>query len=197
MDKVSILVVEDNELNSQLICESLTRMGYENNHRVNNYDSAVEFVENARPDLILMDIMLKGSKEGVTIAKKIQKDHDIPIIYITGYAKDRIIKRVKDTNPYAFITKPFKYEEFKAKVEIAFTKHKTIKLKDTERLKYEQAFLNMHCGVITIDTNGLVMFINKVAEILTGFKSKEASGLEFEKVFKIIGHNYSTKSLLE
>lgn len=196
MEDIKILVVEDNELNSQLICESLTTMGYENNHRVKNYDSAIEFVENNKTDLILMDIMLKGSKDGVTIAKKIQTEHDIPIIYITGYAKDKIIKRVKDTNPYAFITKPFKFEELKANVEIALTRHKSNQKKNIERLKYEQAFVNMHCGVITTDDSGVVLFINKVAEILTGFKSDEATKLRFDQVFSITNENYTSKKLL-
>ena len=74
MNNIIVLVVEDNDLNSQLICESLSNMGYKNNHRVKNYDSAIEFVKNNNTDLILMDIMLKGSKDGVTIAKKIQND---------------------------------------------------------------------------------------------------------------------------
>jgi len=116
MTNIIILIVEDNKLNSQLICESLDRMGYSKNHVVDNFNSALEFVDKTPPDLILMDIMLKGSKDGVSIAIQIQSKHDIPIIYITGYAKDNIIERVKDTNPYAFIKKPFKYEELKANV---------------------------------------------------------------------------------
>jgi CheY-like chemotaxis protein len=89
-----ILIVEDNKLNSQLISESLDRMGYSDNHIVDNYKSAIEFVDKTPPDLILMDIMLKRSKDGVTIAKKIQTNHDIPIIYISGYAQDEIIKNI-------------------------------------------------------------------------------------------------------
>jgi CheY-like chemotaxis protein len=98
MKNIIILIVEDNELNSQLISESLTTMGYSNNHIVDNYNSAIEFVDKTTPDLILMDFMLRGSKDGVTIARKILSKHDVPIIYITGYAQDKIIKRVKDTN---------------------------------------------------------------------------------------------------
>ncbi len=132
MSNKLILIVEDNKLNSQLISESLTTMGYSNNHIVDNYNSAIEFVDKTPPDLILMDIMLRGSKDGVLIAKKILSKHDIPIIYITGYAKDKIIERVKHTNPYAFIKKPFKYDDLKANVGIALSKHKSIKKKDKE-----------------------------------------------------------------
>lgn len=61
MKNIIILIVEDNKLNSQLISESLTTMGYSNNHIVDNYNAAIEFVDKTPPDLILMDIMLKGS----------------------------------------------------------------------------------------------------------------------------------------
>jgi CheY-like chemotaxis protein len=89
-----ILIVEDNKLNFQLISESLDRIGYLDNHIVDNYKSAIEFVDKTPPDLILMDIMLKRSKDGVTIAQKIQTNHEIPIIYISGYAQDEIIKNI-------------------------------------------------------------------------------------------------------
>jgi len=123
--------------------------------------------------------------------------HDIPIIYITGYAKDKIIERVKDTNPYAFIKKPFKYDDLKVNVQIALSKHKSLKKKDNERLKYEQAFVNMHCGVITTDVTGSILFINKVAELFTGFKSDEAKNLKFKKVFNIINTGYNSAKLLD
>jgi len=197
MINIIILIVEDNKLNSQLICESLDRMGYSKNHVVDNFKSALEFVDKTPPDLILMDIMLKGSRDGVTIASQIQSKHDIPIIYITGYAKDKIIERVKDTNPYAFIKKPFKYEELKANVQIALSKHKSLKQKDKERLKYEQAFSNMHCGAITTDMNGSVLFINKIAELLTGFKSHEVKNLIFENVFQINNGSYNSRKLIK
>jgi len=192
-----ILIVEDNKLNSQLISDSLDRMGYSDNHIVDNYKSAIEFVDKTPPDLILMDIMLKRSKDGVTIAHKIQTKHDIPIIYISGYARDEIIKRVKNTNPYSFIKKPFKYDDLKANVEIAFSKHKSLKKQDREKLKYEQAFINMHCGVITTDAEGSVLFLNKVAEILTGFTSDEAQNKQFEKVFNIDNRYYNSRRLID
>ena len=197
MKNIIILIVEDNKLNSQLISESLTTMGYSNKHIVDNYNAAIEFVYKTHPDLILMDIMLKRPKDGVIIARKILSKHDVPIIYITGYAQDKIIERVKDTNPYAFIKKPFKYDDLKANVVIALSKHKSIKKKNKERLKYVQAFLNMHCGVITTNVTGSVLFINKVAEVLTGFKSKEAKNFKFEEVFNISNSNYNSRTLLD
>jgi len=62
MTNIIILIVEDNKLNSQLISESLTSMGYSNNHIVDNYNAAIEFVDKTPPDLILMDIMQRGQK---------------------------------------------------------------------------------------------------------------------------------------
>ena len=66
-----------------------------------------------------MDIILKGSKDGVSISNAIRSSYDIPIIYVTGYADDEIIDRAKHTNPYGYIVKPFKYNDLKASIKIA------------------------------------------------------------------------------
>ena len=82
-------------------------------------EEAVKMAEIILPDLILMDIMLKGDMDGVEAAKEIRKLFDIPVIYLTAYSDDKVLERAKITEPYAYIVKPFKANDLRSNIEMA------------------------------------------------------------------------------
>src|SRR6185436_16807290 len=105
---VRILVVEDEMIIAAKIAMQLTNLGYEVTGILPKGEEAIKHVEDEKPDIIVLDINLKGKIDGIEAAKQIQQIADIPIIYLTANSDDATFNRAKPTRPYAFISKPFK-----------------------------------------------------------------------------------------
>lgn len=105
-NKVRILVVEDDMIIASHICLQLTNLGYEITGIETRGEEAVAHANINTPDIILMDVNLRGTLDGIETAKIIQKDIDIPIIYLTANTDEDSFQRAKETRPYAFLPKP-------------------------------------------------------------------------------------------
>jgi DNA-binding LytR/AlgR family response regulator len=116
---MKILIVEDEMLIAANIANQLESIGYEVIGIIPRGEEAIKVVQNDKPDLVLMDINLKGELDGVETAKLMQVDGEIPIIYLTANADEGSFKRAKATNPYAFLSKPFKKLDLKNALELA------------------------------------------------------------------------------
>jgi DNA-binding LytR/AlgR family response regulator len=116
---MKILIVEDQMLIAANIANQLEDIGYEIVGIIPRGEEAIKFVQNERPDLVLMDINLKGELDGIETAKILQQDGQIPIIYLTANSDDAHFKKAKETNPYAFISKPFKKLDLQRALELA------------------------------------------------------------------------------
>lgn len=129
-DPIKILIVEDEMVIGANISLQLTGLGYEVVGIVPRSEEAVACVKEECPDIVLMDINLKGETDGVETSKIIQKDHDVAIIYLTANADDVNFNRAKDTHPYGFISKPFKKLDLQRAIELAIDR---IKQEATEK----------------------------------------------------------------
>ena len=107
----TILIVEDELIAAESIARSLRKQGYTVIARINSGEKALEQIAKKCPDLILMDIHLRGDLDGVETAKRIREQYQIPIIYITAYSDSSTIERTKETNPWGYLVKPFKSQE--------------------------------------------------------------------------------------
>jgi CheY-like chemotaxis protein len=107
----TILIVEDELIAAESIARSLRKQGYTVIARINSGEKALEHLAKNCPDLILMDIHLRGELDGVETAKRIREQYQIPIIYITAYSDSSTIERTKETNPWGYLVKPFKSQE--------------------------------------------------------------------------------------
>jgi DNA-binding LytR/AlgR family response regulator len=123
MPKINVLVVEDESIVSKDIQQSLKKLGYNVVGAASTGEKAVELVQEFKPDIILMDIMLKGDMTGIDTAEKIKEDHGIPVIFLTAYADESTLARAKVTEPYGYIIKPFKEIDLHTSIEIALYKH--------------------------------------------------------------------------
>ena len=115
---IKILIVEDEMLIGANISLQLSNLGYEVSGIVPRGDEALIHIKQNKPDIILLDIQLKGKLDGIETAKLMQKDYHIPIIYLTANTDDAHFKRAKETNPSAFISKPFKKLDLKHAIEL-------------------------------------------------------------------------------
>ncbi|MFL5753535.1 MAG: response regulator [Bacteroidia bacterium] len=126
MSKTNILVVEDESIVSKDIQNSLKKLGYNVVGACNNGEEAVELVREKQPDLVLMDIMLKGEMSGIDAADIIRTQLNIPIIFLTAYADESTLSKAKVTEPYGYILKPFKEIDLHSSIEMAIYKHKKV-----------------------------------------------------------------------
>lgn len=138
MNPIKILVVEDEIIVAEDIRFRLKKLGYIVTATVASGEEAIEKVTENQPDLVLMDIVLKGDMDGVTAAEKIQNKVDIPTIYLTAYADDKTLQRAKLTNPFGYIIKPFQQNDLRVAIEIALHRHE-IETKMREALKTSEA----------------------------------------------------------
>ena len=122
--KKSIVVVEDEGIVALDIQKILEDMGYDVPAIINSGEKAIKKVEEIKPDLVLMDIMLSGKVDGIDVANEITSCFHIPVVYLTAYGSDKLLNRAKVTEPFGYIMKPFKERELKATLEMAFYKAK-------------------------------------------------------------------------
>jgi len=118
-----ILVVEDENIVALDISNGLKRLGYQVVRINNSGEDAISSAIELKPDLILMDIQLKGQIDGIQAADVIRKKNNIPVIFLTAYADEATISRAKSAGPYGYLLKPFEETEFKSS------------LKNTKKLK--------------------------------------------------------------
>lgn len=174
MDKIKILIVEDEGIVAKDIQAMLKSLGYGVSGVASSGEECLKKTEETRPDLVLMDIMLKGKIDGVEAAKRIKNRFDIPVIYQTAYADENTLLRAKITEPYGYILKPFSERELKTTFEMAFYKYRMEKkLKERERW-LSTVLKGIGDAVIALDKKGFVTFMNPVAEKLIGWKLDEA-----------------------
>ncbi len=119
-----ILVVEDEVVVSREIAERLELMGYQPVGRAASGEQCLRLVELQRPDLVLMDIRIKGEMDGIAAAEEIRHRFHLPVIFLTAYSEDTTLERAKAAEPYACIFKPVADRELKSAIEIALYKHR-------------------------------------------------------------------------
>lgn len=132
MNSKNILIIEDESIVSKDIHFSLKKLGYGVCGTAATGEEAISLVEELNPDLILMDIMLKGKLNGIETASKIREKHEIPIIYLTAYADENTLSKAKITEPYGYIIKPFQEIDLHTSIEMALYKHSKEKEKKKE-----------------------------------------------------------------
>ena len=123
LEKARILVVEDGNVIAKDLSLRLKNLGYDVAGVANSGEDALKLIEETRPDLILMDIMLKGDIDGIETASLVKERFDIPVVYLTAFSDDETIARAKITGPFGYILKPFEERELKSNIEIAIYKH--------------------------------------------------------------------------
>jgi PAS domain S-box-containing protein len=178
-----IIVVEDEVVIALRLQRRLTSMGYDIAGIAYTGEEAVEKAKILQPDLILMDIMIPGKLDGIEAAKIIKADLDIPVVFLTAFSEDKIIKRAREAEPYGYILKPFQDREIKAGVEIALYKKEMEKsLRESDK-RFKEFLENLGDVAYEIDIYGNITYTNKAAEKLTGLPLKKIVGKPFLPLF--------------
>ncbi len=123
MTTARILIVEDERIVAEDLRETLGALGYEVVGIVPSGEAAIEQAAAHHPDLVLMDIMLRGNLNGIDAAQHVRDRLDIPVVYLTAYADDATLARAKVTEPFGYLIKPFEERELLTAIEMALYKH--------------------------------------------------------------------------
>ncbi|MDB9372817.1 hybrid sensor histidine kinase/response regulator [Nodularia sphaerocarpa] len=176
---VKILVVEDEFILAVNLQETLESLKYT---VVGLADSAAEAISQAkelRPNLILMDIRLRGEQDGIQAAELIWNTLQIPVIYVTGHSDKYTVERVTLTSPFGYILKPIKEQELYVAIQTALNRY--------EREQFLTSVLRgMGDGVIVVDPQLHIKYMNQVSEALTGWRWDEVKGQLLTEVVKLI-----------
>ncbi|MBN2417373.1 PAS domain S-box protein [bacterium] len=184
-DKATILIVEDEPVVAADIKSSLQSAGYKIVGVVSTGEDAVLLAKQKRPDLILMDIQLKGQLSGIDTVRRINTVLDVPVIYLTAHTDGHTITEAKTTTPFGFIVKPFQEIELQTSIEMALHKFSIDKqVRESEHF-LSSTFRSLGDGVIVADRGLKVTYINPYAVMMTGWTDSEAVGNDLDTVFLV------------
>jgi PAS domain S-box-containing protein len=188
MTSADILIVEDQRIVAKDLEREVAGMGHRVCGIASSGEAALELADRIHPQLVLMDIHLRGTLDGISVAREMKRRYNTPVLYLTGYADDDTIERARDTQPVGFMLKPFRERELKAAIEVALSN-------GAQRREaqgwYEQVMRSMSDAVVTTDTAGLITFMNLAAEILTGWNFSDARGKDAADVLRFKGTPFS------
>jgi len=184
MANIRILVVEDESLVGRDIQNMLRSLGYGIVGLVSTGEQAIQKSRALGPDLVLMDIVLKGEIDGISAANTIWESLGIPVVYLTAYTDETTLHRAKMTEPFGYLLKPFEERELQTTIEMALYKSKMDK-KLKERDRWLTTILySIGDGIIATDKADRVAFMNPLAERLTGWGEAEALHKPLAEVFR-------------
>jgi PAS domain S-box-containing protein len=185
MVKIRILIVEDEALLALSVQRLLNRLGYDAFGVAASGDEAVETARRERPDLIMMDIHLRGEMDGIQVAERIRDFLDVPIVYTTAFSDEETVERAKKTEPSAFLLKPYDTRDLQVTIEISYHRYRAERRIRENEQRISTILRCIDDSVVTTDNSGAVTFMNPNAERLTGWKGGEAAGKRVDEVLPL------------
>jgi PAS domain S-box-containing protein len=174
-----ILIVEDEYIIAANLQENLESLGYGVVGIESSAAGAIAKAAKLQPDLVLMDIRLQGEMDGIQAAQEIWNRLQIPVIYVTGHSDKSTLERAKVTFPFGYILKPVKERELYVAIETALNRY--------EREQFFSIVLRQSGdGIIIVDTQCRVKYLNRVAEVLTDWEHNEATDQDLMTVLNLI-----------
>ena len=197
MTPSSVLIVEDEAIVAEDLQQTLLAFGYDAYAIAMSSDEAMAHATLRCPDVVLMDIRIKGQRDGIDTARLIRDKFHVPVVFLTAHADDTIIQRAKTTEPYGYLTKPVRAGELRSAIEIALYRSEIERrLRERERW-FSTTLQSIADAVVTVDLAGMITFFNPEAELLTGLTSSEVLGKPARDVLRLMADRQPIDSPLE
>ena len=184
MANEKILIVEDESVVAMDIESRLRNLGYTVVASVPSGEAALAEAQKNAPDLVLMDIMLKGEMDGIEAAALIRSRFNIPFIYLTAYADEQTLDKAKITEPSGYLMKPFETKDLRTTIEIALYKHSMEKKLRESELRYRTLFEAAGDAIFVLEAEGRdagrIMDANEAAAGMHGYTMDELRGLNIK-----------------
>lgn len=181
-----ILVVEDEALIAEEIRDRLMRLGHDVVDVVDTGADALAAAERTRPDLVLMDIHLKGSIDGIQAADQISRWLGTPVVFLTAYSDQTTVERARSVAQFGYVLKPCSERELLVAIEMAIHRHQQEQALKESQLSYAAILTSSSDAILATDDAGKVRYLNPVAETLLGWGIGEAQGRPVEQVLTVL-----------
>lgn len=173
MSGETILIVEDEALIALHLRRVLTGFGYGVLQAVDTGADAIQWAESLHPDLVLMDIQLRGEMDGIETARQIRSRLDLPVVFLTAFAEDSRLTQARTTTPYGYLVKPIQERELRSTLEMALYKHKLdLKLKESE-MAYRELYHSTPAMLHTTDPQGIILQVSDYWLSMLGYARAE------------------------
>jgi PAS domain S-box-containing protein len=193
MEKTTILIVEDEAIVAADLAAKLALLGYEIAGNASTGEAGFEMAGRFRPDLILMDIRLRGPMDGIEAAEKIRERFDIPVIYLTAHSDPPTLSRAKITGPFGYVLKPFEERDLSTSIEMGLHRHQSDRSLREQQEWLRVTLASIGDAVVTCDLDGYVTFLNPVAESVTGWTTEAAQSHRAEDVLYLVNEETREK----
>ena len=147
-----ILIVEDESIVAFNLQQRLSHMGYHVPDVAVSGTETLSLLSHSSPDLILMDIHIEGTMDGIDVAARIHETRSVPVIYLTAYSEDSTLERARQTRPYGYLIKPFSERELHATIQMALERHSVEKALAASQQLLQQALDAARMGTVEINT---------------------------------------------
>jgi PAS domain S-box-containing protein len=180
-----VLIVEDEAIIGLAIKRLLGASGYEIAALVATANQAIRAVETSSPDLVLMDIHIKGDKDGIETALEIRRNFHLPVVFVTAHADKKALERARQTEPFGYIVKPISALSLTSTIEMALHKHRIEQQLERHRTWLTTILQGIPDAVLVTDLAGDVQFLNSAAEDLTGRERAEVVGKPIDSALSL------------
>ncbi len=186
MAKARIMVVEDEGVVAMQVAETLKGLGYEVPLVVMSGEEAVSKLLETEPDLVLMDIHLRGGVSGIEAAHRIRQRLDVPIVYLTAFSDAETLDQAQLTEPYGYVLKPFEEKSLHAILQMSLMKHRRARRTREDGWWMSAVAESMMEAVVICDPKGYVKFANPSAENLLGRKRQELQESRMSQLVRLV-----------
>lgn len=187
-----ILIIEDEALVARELKSRLTQMGCDV-VGIAYGNEGIELARRTKPDLLLSDIHLKDGEDGIEMARTIQAERDVPVVFLTAYSDEATVSRAKEVAPYGYIIKPVDNRELQIAIDMALYKFDIEReLKETQQL-LQTALTCIGSALVFVNENGVVTDLNADAEDLLGKSRRLVRGEPWSDLFTLIGSSIENK----
>jgi CheY-like chemotaxis protein len=170
----SVLIVEDEAIVAMDLRQQIEAHGYEVAAVVGHAERVIASVQEHRPDVVLMDVRLKGALDGVTLAEEIFVCEDVPVVFLSAFADADVMARAAASSAYGYLTKPASTAGMLSTLEMAIHKHRELRSRRGDAEWSTAALDAMNLAIVGVDAAGRVRFMNRAAVELTGWTVVEA-----------------------
>ncbi len=192
-----ILIVEDERITAEDLEEILKGLGYQVTAVVSGGAEAIREAEENPPDLVLMDMRIKGDLDGAETARILRERFDIPVVYLTAHADRETLEHAKQSRPLGYVVKPFHESELHASLEIALSKHRHDRSVLTRERHVTDVLGALTTAIISVDQGETILMMNPAGERLTGWSKQEVLGEPVRRVFRLADTDLSIEEALQ
>jgi PAS domain S-box-containing protein len=174
------MVVEDDAIQGTSLAESLADLGYEISGTALSAHKAFELIEHSPPDLVLMDIKLRGATDGIDAATRIQNEWGIPVVFLTGFTAQDVFDRAKRMEPYGYVSKPTSIGELRNTIEMALCRHAADRRIRESETRFRDLVEHSQEGIVILNPeNAAIEFVNPQVLEMSGFSEEEIKKRQF------------------